>query len=273
MGETPELLLDGLSVTVGSGRRRRTILSEASLTIARGEVVAVVGPSGGGKSTLLKAILGLLPFSDGSIAFRGERASQPLDRIHRLLRREAEAVFQNPVSALNPHRTLRHTIEEPLAAAGVPPPERRRRAAETAARMGLSGEVIDRRPAAVSVGQAQRAAIARALAARPALLFLDEPLSALDAIVAHEVAELLAETIREVCPTILMVSHDLRIVRRMASRVVVVEAGRIVEDAPVSVFLDKPRSMAGCALLASDQRRRAVFERPTEAAPALDAAS
>ncbi len=270
---TPELVLDRLSVAVAANGRLRTILADASLAVARGDVIAVVGPSGGGKSTLLKAILGLVPFTAGRMVFRGAPVTRPLDRAHGRLRQAAEAVFQNPVAALNPHRTLRHTVEEPLAAAGIAAAVRRRLAEEKAARMGLTPEVLDRRPSAVSLGQAQRAAIARALAPRPPLLFLDEPLSALDAVVAHDVASLLAATIADVRPTVLMVSHDLRIVRRMASRVVVVEAGRIVEDVPTGAFLAAPRSAAGRALVASDRRRRAVFEAATGTAATLEAAS
>ncbi|MEM8551854.1 MAG: ATP-binding cassette domain-containing protein, partial [Pseudomonadota bacterium] len=239
---------------------KKAILTVAELSIARGDVVAVVGPSGGGKSTLLKAILGLVPFTEGKLVFRGAAIVRPLDRMHRKLRREAEAVFQNPVAALNRHRPLRHTIEEPLAASGMAAGPRRRLAEHTAARMGLANDVLDRLPLAVSVGQAQRAAIARALAPRPSLLFLDEPLSALDAVIAHDVAHLLAQTIQTVRPTVLMVSHDLKIVRQEATRVLVVEDGLIVEDAPTEAFLATPQSSAGRALVESDRRRRAVFE-------------
>ncbi|MEM1102258.1 MAG: ATP-binding cassette domain-containing protein, partial [Pseudomonadota bacterium] len=221
--------------------------------------VAIVGPSGGGKSTLLKAILGLVPFTEGALTCRGTPVTRPLDRVHRTLRQHAEAVFQNPVAALNPHRPLRHTIEEPLAARGMTAAARRQLAETTAAQMGLPSAVLDRRPHAVSVGQGQRAAIARALAPRPQLLFLDEPLSALDAIIAHDVAHLLAEIIHDVRPTVMMVSHDLKIVRQIANRVVVVEEGRIVEDTLASDFLAAPTSQAGQALVQSDRRRRAVF--------------
>lgn len=269
MAHAHEIVLDRLSVRVTTGGPR-TILADASLTVAPRDVVAIIGPSGGGKSTLLKAILGLVPFTSGGITFRGTAVTRPLDRTHRRLRAAAEAVFQNPVAALNPHRTLRHTMAEPLVAAGMKRPARHHRVETMAARMGLAADVLDRRPRAVSVGQAQRAAIARALAPGPSLLFLDEPLSALDAVVAHNVSDLLAETIREVRPTVLMVSHDLRTVRQMANRVIVVEAGQIVEDAPTTRFMEAPVSEAGRALVASDRNRRAVFE---AASTALEDAS
>ncbi|MEM6848139.1 MAG: ATP-binding cassette domain-containing protein [Pseudomonadota bacterium] len=265
-GAVPEIKLDNLSVDVTAGRQQRRILACANLSVSKGDVVAIIGPSGGGKSTLLKAILGLVPFTEGALTFRGTSATRPLDRVHRTLRHQAEAVFQNPVTALNPHRPLRHTVEEPLAARGMKAAARRQLAEKTAAQMGLPSAVLDRRPHAVSVGQAQRAAIARALAPRPQLLFLDEPLSALDAIIAHDVANLLAEITHEVRPTVMMVSHDLKIVRRFANRVVVVDAGRIVEDASAADFLAAPASQAGQALVQSDQRRRAVFAAAAAAA-------
>ncbi len=268
-----ELTLDHLSVTVPGAGHSSRILTDASFSMATGEVVAVVGPSGSGKSTLLKAILGLVPFTAGRMAFRSGVIARPLDPVHRRLRQAAEAVFQNPMAALNPHRTLRHTLEEPLVTRGLPAAERRRRGEQMAARMGLSGEILDRRPAAVSLGQAQRAAIARALAPQPALLFLDEPLSALDAVIALDVAGLLAEIIDAVRPTVVVVSHDLRFVRRIAHRVIVLGAGRIVEDAPVGRFLAAPASEAGQALVASDRRRRAVFEAARDLSQSLGSAS
>ncbi|MEM1345486.1 MAG: ATP-binding cassette domain-containing protein [Pseudomonadota bacterium] len=258
------LSLDRLSVSVraGDGRgdgRRRTILHEASLDITSGEVVAVIGPSGGGKSTLLKAVLGLNRFTGGSMAFEGAPIRRPLDSAHRRLRASAEAVFQNPLGALNPHASLRAAIEEPLQARATPKAERAKRAQTVAARMGLDAQILERRPGTVSLGQAQRACIARALAPRPSLLVLDEPLSALDALVAAEVAALLSEVIAETRPTVLFVSHDMRLVRRLASRVVVIEAGRIVEDAPAARLLSSPQSQAARLLVESDGRRRAAF--------------
>ncbi|MEO1091341.1 MAG: dipeptide/oligopeptide/nickel ABC transporter ATP-binding protein [Pseudomonadota bacterium] len=257
----PLLVLERLQVDVAAAfGRRTTLIAETSLQVRAGEIVAVVGPSGSGKSTLLKAILGLVPFTNGSMAFRGEPIRHSLDRTHRRLRAAAEAVFQNPLGALNPHRSLRHTIEEPLLARGMGQVHRRQRVDDVARHMGLASDVLERRPAAVSLGQAQRACIARALAPHPSLLFLDEPLSALDAVVALDVAKLLVATIHEARPTVLLISHDLRLVRRLATRVLVVDAGRIVEDAATERFLASPTSTAGRALVASDARRRAVLE-------------
>lgn len=260
------LALKELGVAVRTATGRRTaILRGASLDVSEGEVVAIVGPSGGGKSTLLKAILGLIPFTEGTLAFKGDTVRRPLDAAHRRLRAAAEAVFQNPLAALNPHASLRATMTEPLRSLGVAPADQKALIERTAKRMGLTPDLLDRLPKAVSLGQAQRACIARALAPKPTLLVLDEPLSALDALVADEVAALLTEAIADTRPTVLFVTHDLRLVRRLATRVIVVEAGKIVEDASADRLLDAPESAAARALVDSDRRRRAAFAKARHA--------
>ncbi|MEM0989890.1 MAG: dipeptide/oligopeptide/nickel ABC transporter ATP-binding protein [Pseudomonadota bacterium] len=254
------LSLRELEVVVRSnGGRSTKILQSASMDVMRGETVAIIGPSGGGKSSLLKAILGLVPFSAGTMTYKDHRILRPLDRAHRDLRASTEAVFQNPMSALNPYATLRATIAEPLISRGLPPADIDVLVEKTALRMGLTSEQLDRRPAAVSLGQAQRACIARALIPKPQVLVLDEPLSALDALIAAEVADLLTEVIAETRPTVLFVSHDMRLVRRLATRVIVIEQGKIVEDALTDRILDVPESAAARDLVGSDRRRRAAF--------------
>ena len=260
MVTAPVLSLNRLGVAVRTANgRRAAILRGASLDVAKGETVAIIGPSGGGKSTLLKAILGLLPYTEGTLVFEGGAIGRPLDATHLRLRAAAEAVFQNPLAALNPYATLRATMAEPLRSKGVAPRDCDALVERTATRMGLTPDLLDRPPAAVSLGQAQRACIARALAPKPRLLFLDEPLSALDALVAAEVASLLTEVIRETQPTVLFVSHDMRLVRRLANRVIVVEAGEIVEEAPVNRLLDEPESATAREIVESDRRRQAAF--------------
>jgi len=248
---------------------RRDILSGASLDVTAGEVVAIIGPSGGGKSTLLKAVLGLIRFTSGTLAFEGEPVRRPLEAGHRRLRASAEAVFQNPMAALNPYASLRAAIQEPLRARGTSPADRDALVTLAAERMGLRPETLDRRPSGVSLGQAQRACIARALAPRPRLLVLDEPLSALDALVAADVADLLAEVIEEARPTVLLVSHDMRLVRRLATRAVVIQSGRVVEDSSTDRLLESPSSEAARELVESDRRRRAAFAAARREIPAF----
>lgn len=260
MVTTPILSLNALGVSVRTAAgRHASILRGATFDVAEGESIAIIGPSGGGKSTLLKAILGLLSFTDGTLAFKGKVIERPLDTTHRQLRTAAEAVFQNPLAALNPYACLRATMAEPLRSKGMGSLDRDAVLEETAGRMGLAPDLLDRRPSAVSLGQAQRACIARAIAPKPELLFLDEPLSALDALVAADVASLLTEVIEDTRPTVLFVSHDMRLVRRLATRVVVVDLGEVVEDAPVDRLLENPKSRAAREIVESDRRRRSAF--------------
>ena len=254
----PLLAVDGLSVVVpGPGRRRTVLVDGATFAVGSGEVFCIVGPSGSGKSTLMKGILGLCRFTSGVLHFDGKTVARPLDRAHLRLRRAAQAVFQNPVAALNPHDTLLDAIAEPLVARGVAAAERDRRAIDLAGRMGLSAEILDRRPHEVSVGQCQRACLARALTTDPRLLFLDEPLSALDAVMQRQVAELLARVHRDTDATLVLISHDLRLVRRLGTRVAVVDRGRIVECADVDRFFGEPRHPQSRALVESFHRREA----------------
>ena len=254
----PLLAVDDLSVAVsGPGRRPTVLVDGATFAVGSGEVFCIVGPSGSGKSTLMKAILGLCRFTSGVVRFDGQTAARPLDGTHMRLRRAAQAVFQNPVAALNPHDTLLDAIAEPLAPRGVAVAERRQRAIDLAGRMGLSADILARRPHQVSVGQCQRACLARALTTEPRLLFLDEPLSALDAVVQRQVADLLARVHRDTDATLVVISHDLRLVRRLGTRVAVVDRGRIVECEDVDRFFGEPRHPQSQALVESFNRREA----------------
>lgn len=256
------LKVEQLGVTLrDTDGRQIPILQDISLEIAEGEVIAIIGPSGGGKSTLLKAILGIVPFSTGSISYKDDIIRQSLDKAHQRLRAVVEAVFQNPVAALNPYASLRTTMTEPLRRQKLKPADRDELINVIAEQVGLTPSLLDRRPDTVSLGQAQRACIARAIAPKPDFLILDEPLSALDALVAAEVANLLSEVIIKTRPTTLFVSHDMRLVRRLATRVVVIESGKIVEDAPICRLLKTPQSGAAQALVESDRRRRVTFSK------------
>ncbi len=153
MATFPLLALNGLGFTVWTATGRRTeILNGISLGIANGEVVAITGPSRGGKSTLLRAILGLVRFTEGALEFTGNAISRPLDLTHRRLRAVTEAVFHDPVAALSPHARLRSTIAEPLKAQGVTSLHCDALVEKMAMRMGLTPALLDRRPEAVSVG-------------------------------------------------------------------------------------------------------------------------
>jgi oligopeptide/dipeptide ABC transporter ATP-binding protein len=207
----------------------------ASLAVESGEIVGLVGETGCGKSSLARAAAGLIPTSGGEVRFEGEPV-HPLGRGARP-RRETrlQLVFQNPYGSLNPRRRIGDQVGDGLAAAG-----RRHRVIELLERVGLSADVAERHPHQLSGGQRQRVAIARALAAEPSVIILDEPLSALDASVQAQVANLLAVLARELGTAMLLISHDLAIVRHIAHRTAVMYLGEIVETAPTAQLWQVP---------------------------------
>jgi ABC-type glutathione transport system ATPase component len=223
-------------------------LSDVSFEIARGERFAVVGESGAGKTTLLWTLLALRPALAGTVRFAPRGARAELDwlalseRARRPLRRYVQAVFQDPASALHPRRPVLASLEEPLRVHGLATRrDARARAVELVSRVGLEPATADRFPHELSLGQAQRACLARALATGPELLLLDEPTSALDVGLQAQIVNLLLEIAHERSLTVCLVSHDLDLVRHFATRVLVLAAGRVVETGPTSSVLGSPR--------------------------------
>lgn len=215
------------------------IVRGVDLDLAAGETLALVGASGSGKTTLARAILGLAPSTiRGTVALDGEdvRAARGADR--RRLRARMQMVWQDPAASLDPLVPVRHQVAEPLHAgagrAGIRTSRRDAlaRADELLEHCGLPRASGDRRPAAFSGGQQQRIAIARALVTDPGLLVCDEPTSALDAAVRGTILDLLERLARERGVSILLVTHDLSVVERLASRTLVMEDGRIVDAGP-----------------------------------------
>lgn len=198
--------------------------------VAPGEALGLIGGSGAGKSTLVRLLLALERPDEGVVRFDGHEISTLSESGVRPLRRRFQPVFQDPLASLDPRMSLFDSVGEPLAAMAVGDREaRRERVREVMEQVGLSAEVASRLPAAVSGGERQRTAIARALVLEPELLILDEPLSSLDAPVAVQVLELLVDLRRRLGLTIVFVSHDVGVVRVACDRVAVMHAGRIVE--------------------------------------------
>lgn len=211
------------------------------LAVAKGESLAVVGGSGAGKSTLVRLLMALEHPDEGSVCFDGHNISAMPESAIRGLRRRFQPVFQDPMASLDPRMRIGDAVAEPLAAMGIGDREQRReRVAELLENVGLPAEVQRRNPASLSGGERQRAAVARALAPRPELLVLDEPVSSLDATVALQIIDLLAELRTTYALTLVLVTHDVHVVREICDRVVVMRAGRIVEEGKVTRVLSDP---------------------------------
>jgi len=202
-----------------------------SLRIARGETVGLVGESGCGKSTLSKAILRLVPTASGAIRLRGTDLVPLGERELRPLRRHVQMVFQDPYASLNPRRTVAEILDTVLVVNGIGNAQQRRtRIAGMLDRVGLPSSALGRFPHEFSGGQRQRIGIARALVLEPDLLICDEPVSALDVSIQAQILNLLVDLKRDLGLAYLFISHDLSVVRYIADRVHVMQAGRIVES-------------------------------------------
>ncbi|MGD9695823.1 MAG: nickel ABC transporter ATP-binding protein NikE [Thermoleophilia bacterium] len=247
----PALELEGVVRTLGApGREPVRAVDGVSLSVAPGEVVALVGGSGSGKTTLARLVVGLLAPEAGAIRLGGRPVGSGAARDRDGARRLVQIVFQDPFLSLDPRMTVGAVVAEPLVVHGLPQPGRRGRAgrAEIVAGLleavGLPAAMAGRRPAQLSGGERQRVAIARALALDPPLLVLDEPVSSLDAPVGVQVLDLLAGLRERRGVAQLLISHDLGAVGAAADRVAVMEEGRIVEEGPPAEVLTRPRHPA-----------------------------
>jgi peptide/nickel transport system ATP-binding protein len=240
----PLLELRDVSVTYSRGGRHFTAVDGVSLTVAPNEIVGVVGESGAGKSTLGRAVLGLAPVAAGAVYFDGTditRRGHSRVRARRLeVAARLQAVFQDPNGSLNPTRTVRSSLAEPLVAQGRPRAEVTRRVEAMLDLVGLAAAAADRYPRQFSGGQRQRIAIARALMVSPSLVICDEPLTALDLSVQAQIINLLLRLRRELGLSYLFISHDMAAIRHLADRVAVLRGGRLVESGPTAQVCSRP---------------------------------
>lgn len=232
------------------GQKPLHAVSDVSLSIASGECVALVGPSGCGKTTLARMIVGLDSTTDGQFRLHGQ--SYRGRDLPPKLRAAMSLVFQDPFSSFDPRMTMGQSLAEPLHLLGsLPKAEHHNRLHEAITSVGLDPSMLTRYPHEFSGGQRQRLAIARAMVTRPRLVVLDEPVSALDVSVRGDVLNLLARLRAEHGLTYLIISHDLDMVAAMADRILVMEAGQIVEEGtPEELFAD-PQHKLTKALMAA----------------------
>lgn len=251
--EAALLKIDDLVVDYRVGFRKRVrAVANVSFEIRRGSVLALIGESGSGKSTIARAICGLGPVSGGSILFDGDNLAAAADRADAAGAAGIQIVFQDSTSALDPRwPAWRSVIEPRLKRMPASAEAHRQHAIAVLARVGLHGDLADRRPSQLSGGQRQRVTIARALAAEPKLIVLDEAVSALDVSVRNEVLTLLDRLRREDGLTYLFVSHDMGAVAQIASDVAVLYLGKIVERGEARRVIANPAHPYTKALIAA----------------------
>lgn len=233
-------MLDVDAVSVGVRGRRRTVtplLTEVTLQVRPGEILALVGESGSGKSTLARTAVGLCEPDQGRVLVGGVDLYASRGRAARDLRRRCQMVFQDAGLSLSPRLTVAQAIREPLRIHRIgTADEQRAQVLQLMRTVGLDPRLGDRRPGQLSGGQRQRVAIARALALEPSVLICDEPVTALDASVQAGVLNLIFDLRDRLGLACLFIAHDLAVVRRLADRVAVMYAGRVVEQAPTGAF-------------------------------------
>ncbi|MBV8912555.1 MAG: ABC transporter ATP-binding protein [Acetobacteraceae bacterium] len=252
---TPLLQARGLACAFGPKRA----VDGVSLDLQQGEALGLVGESGSGKTTVLRALLRLVPAEAGQILLEGADITYASGRALHRLRRTVQVVFQNPHAALDPRSSVFTSVCEPLRLAGGWNRQALREHVLSLLRdVGLGEEFLWRYPHELSGGQKQRVCIARALAPQPRALLLDEPTSALDVSVQAQIIELLAGLRARHGLAYLFVSHNLAVVRLLCDRVAVMQAGQIVEQGPAATVLSAPAHEYTRTLLASVLPPRAL---------------
>jgi len=262
----PPIMLEGRNVrvtyTLRKGGAFRGTFHELhavdglSLQLKKGETLGLVGESGSGKTTFGQALIRLTHLNEGEVDYAGQRIDKLDRRGMKPFRQRMQIVFQDPFSSLNPRMSVRQIIEEGLLVNGIgkTSSERQGRVEKALRDAGLPDDILNRFPHEFSGGQRQRLAIARAIALEPEFILLDEPTSALDLSVQAQIIELLRKLQADRGLSYLFISHDLKVVRALCHRVMVMQNGKIVEQGPVAEVLENPKSAYTSKLV------RAAFE-------------
>ena len=249
-----ETVLEGQGVTVRYMLRKGGVfrgtwspliaVDGLDLTLARGETLGLVGESGSGKTTFGQSLMRLIHMDEGQVTFLGERIEEKSRKGMKPLRSRMQIVFQDPFASLNPRMSVRQLIEEGLIVNGIGSGAKDRfaRVRKALSDAGLPETITSRFPHEFSGGQRQRLAIARAIALEPEFILLDEPTSALDLSVQAQIIELLRKLQREKGLSYLFISHDLKVVRALCHRVMVMQNGKVVEQGPVKDVLVDPQT-------------------------------
>jgi peptide/nickel transport system ATP-binding protein len=265
-GVSKTFAVSGSALWGAKSRPALRALHHVDLSVRRGEIFAIVGESGCGKSTLARVITGLMAPSSGSVFFEGIAVHDRAAFERHKLRQRMQIVFQNPFGSLDPRMRVGDIVAEPLFIhrrfLALTRPDIKRRVADILAECGLDPASSARFPHQFSGGQRQRIAIARALVLRPSLLVLDEPVSALDVSVQAQIITLLRAKQLEHALTYLFISHDLSLIRSIATRAAVMYLGRICEIGDVGSVFDHPRHHYTRGLLDAVPDLRARTKRP-----------
>lgn len=249
--EISDLYLQYNSKKGVSGREEKVnALNGVDLSIKRGEILAIAGESGCGKSTLAKALIRLEKYQRGTIKFEGKDLSHLSAQEMKTFRQKVQMVFQNPYASLNPKMKIYEILEESLVVnTGLSKEARRDVILEKISQVGLDETCLDKYPHEFSGGQRQRIAIARALVLDPVCIVADEPVSALDVSIQAQIINLLNDLKEKYKLTIIFISHDLRVIKYLADRVVVMYLGEIVELADAKELFKNPKHPYTKALL------------------------
>jgi len=259
----PQLEVEDLTVSyngvggwLGGSKKLPPSLAEVSFTLGRGECLGIVGESGSGKSTLGRAVLQMVGY-EGAVRLNGVALNSLRGAEHRAARRKIQVVFQDPRESMNPRLSIGDVIAEPLCLkGGMTAAARQAKVAELLASVGLNAEIASRMPGAVSGGQAQRIAIARALAAEPEIIVLDEPTSALDVSTQAMLLNLMKDLAFKHALSYILISHDFAVVSYMADRIAVLNAGKVVEMNDTAHLISSPRHAYTRALIAAAPQLR-----------------